>query len=150
MSYFVFGLIDTAGGDCAEGARRSAAAEGMDLKLGDDIGQPVLSEMLGAYSPTVSVPFLLTSTSSEDTSDSLISPFVASEAARAHAFAAIGRWLIATLRLPEVERVRVWMTEGYDSAFERLNVSAEHFADEVIRRVAAAGDVPSLIVSVPR
>jgi hypothetical protein len=41
--------------------------------------------------------------------DSLISPFEASEEAGARAVAAIGHWLAATLGLPRVERIRVWM-----------------------------------------
>ena len=148
MSYFVFGLIDGTQGSGGATARVNATAERMELKLGDGRRQPVLDEMLGTYSPTKSAPFLLTKTREEDTSDSLVSPYVVGVDGSSEAFAAIGRWLVATLRSPDIERVRVWMTEGYDSVFDRLEVPADRFADEVVTRVRAARDVPSLQVTV--
>jgi hypothetical protein len=75
MSYFVFGLLDVLRAGCEETACSCAANEGLTLKLHDDRRQALLDEMLGAYSPLVNAPFLLTKNASDDTSDTLVSPY---------------------------------------------------------------------------
>jgi len=150
MSYFVFGLVDGRANDVFELADASAQAEGVSLKVRDQMRQPILAEMLGDYSPLSSLPFLLTQSQAEDTSDSLISPYAAGFAASAKALDAIGRWLVALLQSSRVDGVRLWMTEGFDSSFEHLELHASCFAAEIERRVAAEGEVPSLCVSVVR
>ncbi|ERR1700761_3431475 len=150
MSYFVFGLIDLADIDTAGQIRARVSFDELNVIWGAQINQQTLFEMLGRDIPDRSVPFLLTKWVSEDTSDSLVSPYVAGVEASADSFAVIGRWLVAVLASPEVERVRVWMTEGYETAFKNLDLSAQQFAAELKHRVLAEGDVPSLRVTVAR
>jgi hypothetical protein len=150
MSYFIFGLIDVLQPGSEEAVRSCAVAVGLILKLRSERGQPLLDEMLGTYSPLTSAPFLLTRGAADDTSDSLISPLAVGLDASVQAFAAIGRWLVMALDRSEIERIRVWMTEGYDSEFGHVEVPADRFAEELAWRVRAAGDVPSLNVWVTK
>jgi len=156
MSYFVFGFVDFAADENraleeeSDSVKSCASAEGLAIELGDTERQPILREMRGGYSPKSSIPFLLMRSPDADTSDSLISPFAQGIEGSLLGVRTVGRWLRAVFRSPRITSVRIWMTEGYDDAFEEHHLEAERFADVVSGRIAADGDVPSLHVSVSR
>jgi hypothetical protein len=154
MSYFVFGFIDLAPGTLQDADQEGlcvqscASAEGLSLRLGKAAELPILGEMRGPYRPGETVPFLITRSINEDTSDALISPYVHGIEEVILAIGAIGRWLVSTLLSTRVECVRMWMTEGYDDSFQHHELTAEAFAAEVAHRVREAGDVPSLRLTI--
>lgn len=148
VSYFVFGRLRCARGQwraVEEGLRDSANACGLAIRIGSaEIGQPVIEEMLRGAPAEEGLEYMLMANQVDDTSDALVSPFVVAIDRIVENLAVLGRWLATVSAPAPVNRLELWMTEGYETLFEEAEVSPSEFADFVGRRLVADGDVPSL------
>ena len=155
MSYFVFGFIDfTLAQDDPgrewERIQSCAAAQGFFVRLGAATDLPIITEMRGSYAPDWNLPFMLTASPNNDTSDELISPYTNGIEKSVAAVDAVGRWLACILESVTVATVRLWTTEGFDDAFEHQEMRLEEFAAELAHRFREEGDVPSLRLTIVR
>ncbi len=157
MSYLAFGLIVNAGpldGEERDALAwkvvRSAQEVGLYVMLANNISQRIATDMLEPALKPVrdrALPFLVTQSPVHDTSDALISPYYAPEQGvdgvleRARP---IGGWMKSILALEKVPYVELWMTEGYDPAFETVNVKVHEFENVLSQRIKEDVDISSV------
>ena len=157
MSYFVFGQIRYSGGltesEC-ESSSWHAIKVGHDLSLyvtlACNIVQEVVHEMLlkhGDDSRTTT-PFVVTGSPLDNTSDNLVSPFQLTPEGVQSNLQKIEQWICEVFRGGTVKRVMLFLTEGYDDQFERLEISPSEVRSLLSSKIEAVGDVPSLVVDV--
>jgi len=156
MSYFVFGLADLEAG--ATGARdhahiRStmegcATAAGLFVSVEREREPTILAEMRGDFDAEAAVPFLCLKKPADDTSDALISPYDVGIEGAARGAAAIADWVRGVLRDGGCNAVRLWLTEGWDDAFERWKCHPDRLAPLLERRLREENDIPSMQITV--
>ncbi len=118
--------------------------------LSYNIKQDNVAEMLLKFgiTNTTATPFLITASPMEDTSDTLISPYNNAPAVIFDNFRRIEGWISRVLRQPGVEAILLFLTEGYDTEFEEIQIRSGELASVVISKIKEYEDIPSLKLSV--
>jgi hypothetical protein len=142
MSYLVFGMLERASSEVAE----IAARHGICLK---GTCPDLVHEMLttGDKSGQQGTAFLLVARESDDTSDSLISPFVLSTDEICRNLRALQDWIQEVTSNTDTG-LRLYVTEGFDNSFTRMTIPVTSFRDALCEIIKREGDWPSMIVDV--
>jgi hypothetical protein len=152
MSYFLFGTA-VAGKDHALSlveARLREAANQAEISVTIRELPPVVREMLDSRPVSNGTAYMLTAEPSQDTSEDLLDPFTRlgeGAAIDGDKLDAIVAWVRAVCSSPEIAYLSLWMTEGYDDAFDEIEMDTGSLKGELGRRVREFGDIPSLRVS---
>lgn len=157
MSYFLFGFLDLDDGPMEATAlarvrvlaEHSAGTAGFCAKLSDPAEQSLLGKMRGPYSPENSLPFFLTKTPVEDTSESLLAPSPNGIRDSVPSVVAVGDWISGIFAAKQgVKRVRIWFADGFDVDFEQHTSSADQLARIYERRLLEAKDIPAMLFTI--
>lgn len=137
MSHFLFGVVD--GG---RGTGKQIIAGKMEISWGASLQQPIVLRMLElSAKPAPGEAEFSIAEPGHDTADSLVSPYDAGMEKSALSLRDALRWL-------ENERhdkgAELWVTEGYDDAFVKLEGSFEELQLIVESMMHKADEVPSL------
>lgn len=135
MSHFVFGLIT--------GTRNSPntlrelgdvaidCSTGLGVRLGSASLPAVVLEMIGPFDVKSDLPFLLVNDPEDDQSDALISPYTVTGIENSFdGLRKISNWIQCVMIEGCVQRVTVWLTEGWDSEF--FEVTCEPVSFEAV------------------
>ena len=155
MSYFLFGAVridpECVSDLCqlSRAVARAALARDLFVLAGPNITQRDITRVLhdrGLNTPGC-MPFVLTSSPVHDTSEDLLSPLESgtSDIDYLHPrLMRVAAWITLVLAIPGVSGLELLTSEGYDTSYAELRVPPGRFAEELVHRVRAEYDVPSL------
>src|SRR5262249_29480284 len=166
MSYFLFGefvfgrrLDHDELADFAFATVSLATSRRLGLQMGHAVVQHIIFEMLGTRRDsefTAALPYLITDSPTSDNSDLLVSP-VALVGEDGQDLAQISRNLVTTgeflkdaLRAEALASLKVFVSDGFNDAFDELNTSIDEFQAAVTRWYASTDDPGALRVIVTR
>lgn len=160
MSYFLFGAIEfVAVGEVNQDEAAWRACEvGVEVRLsallGPNVRQGSVRDVLIAQALTGGehLPFLLTASPFRDTSEELLLPngWPNDSDGLLRLMGRVERWIGALLEVNGVERVVLFICEGYDDEFVELDSCVSEFADRVLAQIDDPAWLPSVRVSVRR
>ena len=156
MSYFAFGLIDLKREEANEEARAAVAlslqpcatAAGISVAFGGAREPSLLAEMRGDFSAESAMPFLCLAHARDDTSDGLISPHLLGLEGAGEGLVRIADWVKRIVQTEDVRCVRIWLTEGFDVAFQCQDRRAEDLAPFWLTRLGEENEVPSMLLRI--
>jgi len=154
VSYFAFGLLsleDAAPAKLdrlAEAAQRCARSAGLTVRLRGEGEPAILQDMRGAFSADSELAFFCVANAEDDTSEALISPFTLGMHGAERGLAAIADWVRCLAAEPSTRCVQLWLTEGWDDAFELVECTPQDLPALLTRRLQEEADIPSLHVSI--
>jgi hypothetical protein len=143
MSYLACGsiLLTVSSREIKEAVARSASIRaletGMALQLGCNIVQPLVFEVVGRYNEdTCVVPFLLTASPLDDTSDRLVSPYVliGEEGDRTFQRNAKSLELFFSSLLDHkyLQRIDLYVVDSFDESFETRSIQVANLEQELM------------------
>ena len=162
MSYLVFGkLIFSRTLDDAEVERlawqcvEASLAERLHLTLGCNIVQKIVFEVLEAQEDreeSRDLEFMLAPSPVWNVCDELIDPdMMVGEGGLPRireSFERFERLFSRLLAIDAIAELVVYMSEGYDDEYKRIEVALKDFVDVVFGEVEAEDDVPSVRISI--
>ena len=166
MSYFLFGefvfgrrLNHDELADFAFVAVSLATSRRLGLQMGHAVVQHIIFEMLGTRRDSEfssALPYLITDSPTSDNSDLLVSP-VALVAEHGEYLAqirknliTIGEFLTDAARAEALASLKVFVSDGFNDAFDELNTSFDEFPAAVTHWYAATNDPGALRVILTR
>lgn len=138
MSHFVFGTISS-----GHPSVRESVGSLFDVCWGTELCQSSVLEMLSPnlVGGRMLTPFMLTGVG-DDTADRLVSPYRSVRLdVVAERVGEMIRWLESVRAGAPAE---LWMTEGYDDAFEEYGGNLQFLLDHSLMAICAASQLPSL------
>lgn len=154
MSYLVFGLLKINDPSQSDSAINSIATAASKLQLhahiNNQIKQTVVHEMLGDHNSACdsNISLLLTATCSEDTSDSLISPYSGSTDHILDSLNRIELFTEAVMRGDSFRSIDMFFTEGYETDFNQQTANTKPFYEVIQKQFRDSGDIDSVHIHI--
>lgn len=148
MSFLICGLLQFKGGqtlarqrEIAFRAAEAGLAERLFVQFGVNAGEQrdvfdILNIPEGRLRDD-QLPFAITDSPADSTADSLICPLENSEDALRVNMGRLRRFFASLWRLPEIEHIEVYLSEGYDDVYDEYETSIEQFDQVATEKILA-------------